>query len=194
MCIICLFLFFPNLWSLFFCVLIFLLKNAVFFKKATVSQCFFFLFFLLTLMHSYNVVFGSTYVSISFGIFFNTKKLLLLLDGSTSLWPEIPNFCPKTMLPHSHVWFALQMKVFFRSQMTKPQLKWSIVWSIFHGFSGQKGLIPFWTIFYENDHCGLGDLAFFNIIFCFTSQFTQHWKFFVFVLMEVAGRHGVFKN
>ena len=91
----------------------------------------------------------------------------------------------------SYVWFCL---VFFGSQMTKTQLKWSIVWSIFHGFSGQKGLIPFWTIFYQNDHCGLGDLAFFNIICCFTSQFAQHWKFFVFVLMEVAGRHGVFKN
>jgi len=71
----------------------------------------------------------------------------------------------------SHVWFGLQMKVFFGSQMTKTQPKWSIVWWIFHGFSGQKGLIPFWTIFYQNDHCGLGDLAFFNIIWCFTSQF-----------------------
>ena len=56
--------FFHNLWSLFFCVFFFLLKNAVVFKKTNVSLCFFpFL--------SY-VVFGSTYIiCICFGVLFS---------------------------------------------------------------------------------------------------------------------------
>ena len=158
MCIICMFLVFFIIFDLFSSVYIFLRFTMFFPFLSTHSDAFLCCFW----KYIHNMyMFRSTYYSLQ-------KNLLLLLVGSASLWPEMPNFVQKRCYLFS---FALQMKVFLGSQMTKPQPKWSIVWWIFHGFIGQKGLIPFWTIFYQNDHCGLGDLAFFNIIWCFTSQF-----------------------
>jgi hypothetical protein len=117
------FLFFLNLWSLFFCVLIFLLKNAVFFKKATVSQCCFFPF-LSTHSDAFLSCCSWKYICISFWIFFTTKKLLL--DGSAPLWPEMPNFVQKRCYLFFFsrfsciIWFGL----FFSHKWQKHTLFW----------------------------------------------------------------------
>ena len=116
--------------------ILFLLKNAIVFKKATVSQCFFFLS-----IHSdafLQCFFGSTYVYLL--EYFSLQKNFCFCLMEVPHYGRKCQILSKTMLSFffskvsSMIWFGL----FSGHKWQKPQLKWSIVWSIFDGSSGQK--------------------------------------------------------
>ena len=159
-----------------------LLKNAVIFKKAYVSLCFF--PFLSTHADAFLCCFWKFIICICFGVLFTTKNFCFCLL-------EVPHYGRKCLilskidvifffLFFSRVSCMIWFEGLFGSQMTKTtQTKCSIVWWIFDGFSRQKGFIPFLDNILPKRPLWLGRFGlFFNIIWCFTSQFAQHWIFF----------------
>ena len=113
MCIICMFLFYLNLWSLFFCVFFFLLKNAVVLKKATVSQCFF--PFLSIHSDAFLPWWFWKYICISFGIFFTKKNFCFFLM-------EVPHYGRKSLILSKNDF------IFFLFKSLMYDLVWSFFW------------------------------------------------------------------